>query len=295
MNEVAPSPVQVPAADGRLLAGDLFAPAEPARGALVIGSAMGVPRRIYFALARFFAEGGLAVLAFDYRGIGGSRSGPVRGVRTSVEEWAEQDLSGALRFMADRHPALPLLLLGHSLGGQILGLTPARDLVQAALFVAAQSGYWRHWSGLGRLRMFLLWHALMPAMTGVLGYLPMKRFTGGEDLPSGVARQWASWGRHPEYVLASAMAQRDQGHARFDRPILAYALTDDWYAPVRSVEALLGCYRSAPKELRLLSPKEAGVPRIGHFGWLKPSLKDALWEPARRWLLERARPSARAH
>jgi predicted alpha/beta hydrolase len=288
MNEIAPSPVQVPAADGRLLAGDLFTPAGPARAAVVIGTAMGVPRRIYFALARFFAEGGLSVLTFDYRGVGGSRHGPLRGFQTSIEEWAEQDLNGALRWAAGQHPGLPVLLLGHSLGGQILGLTPARDLVRAALFVASQSGYWGHWTGLSRLRMFLLWYALMPGLNALLGYLPMRRFTGGEDLPSGVVRQWARWGRHPRYILGSEVAQRDEGHARFDRPILSYALSDDSYAPVRAVEALLELYGSAPRELRVLSPRQAGVPRIGHFGWLKPPLKDALWEPARRWLLDRA-------
>ena len=32
------------------------------------------------------------------------------------------------------------------------------------------------------------------------GYLPMRAFRQGEDVPAGVAREWAEWGRHPRYV-----------------------------------------------------------------------------------------------
>src|SRR5205823_4768419 len=112
--------------------GTLSEPASRPRGAVVIASALGVPRGFYGAFAGYLAEGGLATLRFDYRGIGGSLRGPLRQCDATYHSWGEQDLAGALRFLRERHPSAPLLLVGHSVGGQLLGLLPEPDEVRAA-------------------------------------------------------------------------------------------------------------------------------------------------------------------
>ena len=85
------------------------------------------------------------------------------------------------------------------------------------LAVGAQSGYWGNWRGAGRLRMLFYWKVLFPALTHALGYLPLRSLTGGgDDVPPGVALEWASWGRDPDYVLS--YARRKDGaraYARF--------------------------------------------------------------------------------
>ncbi len=284
------TPLAVRALDGFELAADAFAPQGEVAAQVVIASATAVPRRLYFALAEYLAEGGLSVLTFDYRVVGGSRpsGGSLRGFRATAQDWGVHDLSGALRWAEARAAGKPVLLLGHSMGGQILGLAAGRERLAGAVLVASGSAYWRHWDWPRRAQMWLLFHALLPGMASLLGYLPMKRFAGGEDLPKGVALDWASWGRHPRYILRDEVARRERGHETLPVPLLAYAMSDDWYAPVRAVEALLELYPSAPRELRVLAPSDAGLRRIGHFGWARPSLKDALWAPVRRWMLERA-------
>ncbi len=84
------------AADGYLLAVTRFPAQGAARGTLLIAGAMAVPQEFYAALARFHAMHGLHVLTFDYRGMGRSRSGPMRGCDTDVSRWAEQDLGAML-------------------------------------------------------------------------------------------------------------------------------------------------------------------------------------------------------
>ena len=143
---------------------------------------MGVPRGFYGPFSEFLAEAGLTVLRFDYRGIGGSLRGHVSASDATMHSWGEQDLAGAIRFLREREPGLPLLLVGHSAGGQLLGLAPDANDVRAALFVAAQSGYWRNWSGAGRLRMLFYWTVLFPSITRAFGYLPLKRLTELESL-----------------------------------------------------------------------------------------------------------------
>ena len=145
------------AADGRPLAATVL---EPRRitGAVVIASATGVPRRIYDGVAGCLADAGFAVLTFDYRGIGGSMEG--RSVRTEdvrMQDWGRLDLEGALCWMRRAYAGAPLLVLGHSAGGQLIGLAPSSGHLSGAALIGSQLGWtgsgetwpasgWRRWS-----------------------------------------------------------------------------------------------------------------------------------------------------
>ena len=288
--------VIIPALDHLPLAGTLTEPQGAPRGAVLIGSAMGVPRGFYGPFADYLAEGSLAVLRFDYRGIGGSLRGPLRQSDATMHAWGEQDLAGALRFLRERHPGIPLLLVGHSAGGQLFGLVPEPNQVCAVLAVGAQSGYWGNWRGAGRLRMLFCWTALFPALTRALGYLPLKRLTGGgEDVPPGVALEWATWGRDPDYVLSYARRKDEaRGYAGFTGRLRAYALADDSYAPRTAVQALLAFYPAASRELLYVEPASIGARSIGHFGFFQRRFRDTLWSDARSWLLSQTSSQAAA-
>jgi predicted alpha/beta hydrolase len=288
--------VVFPALDHVPLAGTLSEPPGVPRGAVLIASAMGVARGFYAPFAGYLAEAGLAVLRFDYRGIGDSLRGPLGQCKAAMHDWGEQDLAGALRFLRQRHPAAPLLLVGHSAGGQLFGLVPQPNEVRAVLTVAAQSGYWGNWRGVGRLQMLLYWTALFPGLARILGYLPLRRLTGGgEDVPGGVAREWASWGRDPEYVLSYARRKDGaRGYAAFAGRWRAYAVADDRHAPRAAVEALLAFYPSASRELLYVEPAQVGASSIGHFGFFQRRFRDSLWSEARRWLLAQATSQAAA-
>ena len=273
-------PVRIPARhDGFSLGGELFLPEGPPRAVALIAPAMAVRSRFYAQFAQHLATQGIAALTFDYRGIGASRpEGPLKSFTAHFHDWGEKDLGGAADYLAQRFAGLPLLWIGHSAGGQLMGLLPDFQ-PRAALFVASQHGYWRNWSGLGRAAMFGFWYGLLPAATALAGYLPMRALRQGDDVPAGVAREWASWGRDPRYIGKYAEPRGGLSFATYAGPLRAVAVADDSYAPRRSVEALLALYPQARKELCVLQPN--GAP-IGHFGFFK---KPALWDEQVRWLL----------
>lgn len=279
--------LHVPALDGFRLAATLAQAKGEAEGVVVVGGATGVPRGYYGAFAASLAAAGLHALTFDYRGVGGSRPARLRGFEAHLHDWGERDLAGAIAWANDRWRALPLLVVTHSVGGQVLGLAPTLDRVAAVLSVASQSGYWRLWTGARRVQMGLYFHALIPLAARLAGVLPM-RLVGGEDLPRGVALEWSRWSRDPQYVLTHARARGAAGYGSFDRPWRAYAFEDDPYAPAAAVERLLRFYPRARSELRLVRPAEVGR-SIGHFGFFRPRFEPTLWREARDWLLARAR------
>ena len=278
-----PEPLPVAARDGHPLAADLFTPESSPDAAVLIAPAMGVPRRFYAPFAAHLAGAGLAALTLDLRGTGGSRRGRLRGFEASLHGWGELDLAGAVDALAARFPGKPLLWVGHSAGGQLLGLVDDRRLA-AALLVGAQSGHWRLWRGFGRAVMAALWWVAIPAVVKVVGYLPLSRLSRGEDVPAGVALEWAAWGRHRDYILSYAGARGGMGFARFSGPIRSYAVADDRYAPPAAVEALLEAFSRARGELRVVTPGEVGVARLGHFGFFRPRHEPTLWAEAAAWL-----------
>jgi predicted alpha/beta hydrolase len=276
--------ITLPALDGYPLAADLFEPPEPA-GVALLGPAMATPRRFYRPFAEHLAAAGVAVLVVDYRGVGGSAPARLRGFRATLLDWADRDLAGGAAFLRARHPGLPLAWVGHSIGGQLLGVV--REVpVTAALLVAAQSGHWRHWPrAWQRAAMFSFWWAGVPALTAAFGRLPMRLLRQGVDVPAGAARQWARWGRHPDYAWSHARAHGGLNFARYAGPLRAYAPSDDGFAPLAAHQALLRHYAATRPELRVVHPRDVGARRIGHFGFFRPAFRETLWAEATEWLL----------
>jgi predicted alpha/beta hydrolase len=279
------------AEDGRQLAGTAWEPA-PVEGAVVIASATGVPRRIYRGLAAHLAEDGMAVLTFDYRGIGDSRDRPLRSDPATLEQWGRLDLEAALGWMRQRHPGLPLLLVGHSAGGQLIGLAPSSRHLTAALTIGAQMGWSGNWPWPSRALMWSFWHLVIPPLAAAVGFLPMRSMGQGEDLPSGVARQWARWGRRRNYLFDDLGPEVRQAYAALSFPLRALHIADDGYAPRRGVEQLASFYGGGVHEVLTLEPQALGVPRIGHFGWVRPEFRESLWTAIRQWLVEQVKVSA---
>jgi predicted alpha/beta hydrolase len=287
----------IPATDGYKLAATLYSlEGQPAGPAVLINPATGVKQALYDRFARFLAERGMHVLTYDYRGMGGSRTGRLRALKASMEDWGAKDLAGAVDWLVERFPGSPLLVVGHSSGGQLLGLTDRIQHVAALLTVGAQSGYWRHWEGIRRYQLAFLWYVAIPAATRLFGYFPSKRLGLGEDLPGGVAREWARWCRNPAYISDERGVPLRPHFDDFSGPLLAYSFSDDDSATRAAVDALTAFYRSARRQRRHLTPAELGVDAVGHFRWLKERFRSTLWEEMASWLSQQAvevRPTVR--
>jgi predicted alpha/beta hydrolase len=271
--------VTLHAADGVALAATLFESSARSTRVLLIAAATGVRRDFYEPLATFLSTAGFHVLTWDWRGIGGSRPRSLRGFDASMTLWGTRDFPAAIDFATDRFPRARLHALGHSFGGQALGLTPNASRLSSAVTVASQSGYYGHWPAPNRYKYALLWKVVMPSLTRAAGYFPSHRLGLGEDLPAGVALEWARWCRTPDYLGDYS------GHQRFVAPLLAYSFADDDYAPRSAVEWLHRRYGTRDLEHRHLEPRALGTSRIGHFGFFRPGDVTApLWRQTAEWL-----------
>ena len=111
------------AAGDAMLAGRLYHPAGPARAAVVLNGATGVPQGYYRHFARWLAaERQMACLTFDYRDFGASARMHPRRSQATMAEWALADQPAARTEMQRRYAGVPLLVIGHSLGAMLMPL-----------------------------------------------------------------------------------------------------------------------------------------------------------------------------
>jgi predicted alpha/beta hydrolase len=287
-------PFRIIAADGYSLAGTVFrsSKAEPLRRAVLICSAMGVRQAYYRDFADFAAEQGCGVITFDYRGVADSAPKRLRGFRGRLQDWGRLDISAMIAHTRETFPALPMSAVVHSVGGQVLGLAPNVDQLESVLALGAQSGYWRHWDGLDRWRVWLLWHLLIPVLAPLMGFFPSRWFGLGRSIPRDVARQWAHWGRHPRYVVGRSSDEQRAGYKRWAGRMRLVAASDDWIAPERAARGLLELYSGADRQFRLASPDKLDLKAIGHFGYFRKNLCGTLWPAQVNWLLKGSSPES---
>jgi len=286
LDDVTIEDITLPATDGYPLGATLFLPRGVTRNAVLISSATAVPRRFYRGFAGYLAGRGCVVLTYDYRGTGGSRENQPKslaGFEASMADWAARDITAAVAWMRERCSALPLAYVGHSFGGQALGLLPNNTEVSRALFVAAQAGYWKLMTSPERYRVYALLNFIGRPLTRMLGYMPGKAGLG-MDLPKGVFLQWTGWVMSPRYLFDDVTLQSLPNFSNYQGALRAICLSDDPWATRPAVELLCSGFSAIVPDIVTLTPADAGVANIGHMGFFRPQHRDTLWRGAAEWL-----------
>lgn len=281
-------PIELIAADGYRLAAMIYPPQaqqqEPARakGNILVASATGVPQAFYRRFAEYASQQGFTVMTFDYRGIGQSNYASLKGFPASFLDWAKLDLAAAVDAMSEAD--VPLFMVGHSFGGQALGLLPNHHKV-ARLYTFATGAGWHGWMPFGeQIKVFFMWRLMGPLLTKWKGYLHWQQLGMGEDLPLGVYQQWKRWCRFPHYFFDDpAMLGVAEQFATVSTPIVAANALDDLWAPPSSRDAFLRGYQNAAKTVIDLDPRTTGP--LGHMGYFRAKAMP-LWGHVLEWFSE---------
>jgi predicted alpha/beta hydrolase len=275
-----PKPETILAADGHALAARFFSPGDSyptPRGAVIIAPAMGVAQEYYADFANWLAINGYAVITFDYRGMGHSRRGSLRGFKADIFDWAGLDCNAAADALIGRYPGVPLFWVGHSLGGQILAFFPQHHRLQKAITIGTGSGYWLDNVWTLKTYVWWLWYFVVPVTLPLFDYFPGRKLKKVGDLPRGVMAQWRRWCLNRNYAVgAEGEAVRLQ-YAAVTAPIVSLSFTDDEFMSARNTDSLHGFYTHAKRTMKRISPKDIGTKRIGHFGFFRHRFAESLW------------------
>lgn len=295
----ATTTVSFAASDRFLLTGTLHRPATTATPAacVVINAGAGIPATYYSRFATWLAAGGIPVLTYDYRGVGSSRPASLRGFQASVEDWGSKDCAAAIAAMAAAFPGVPIVLVGHSVGCFATGFLHDPAPVAGMVFVAPHTGYYGDYASRQRPAMWLAWHAMMPLVTRAVGYFPGRRLGLPEDLPRGVALEWAAR-RRPDFRWnlllpdgtpdAARHAALQQRFAAFRGSALSIRVADDAFSTASGEARIEALFSGVRFEHAVFEPAACSGRAIGHFGFFRSKAREALWPRVREWIAGRS-------
>ena len=264
------------ATDGYPLWGTLYTPAQAIKANIVLSSATGVPQEFYRRFAEYMTQFGYQVLTFDYRGVGQSAPASLKGFKMSYLDWGTLDLAGAIDYLAQDR--LPIFMVGHSYGGQALGLTPNHDKVTGMYCLGTGAGWHGYMPFKEKVKVQVIWNIVFPPMVALKGYLPWSKLKMGADLPIDVYKQWRKWCKNPTYFFADPEQQAlIQQYAQVKTPIYAVsALDDDWALP-NSRHAFMQHYAQAPMQFINIAATDYGLKQIGHMGYFRKG-SEKIWD-----------------
>jgi predicted alpha/beta hydrolase len=280
----AEMPIRFPALDGYSLGGVLFCPREPPIDSTValLSCGGGIPATRYARFARFLAASGVPALTFDYRGIGQSRPRSLRGFSAVAEDWSELDCGGAIAFLRSQFRLANLTAFAHSIGALLICGAPNIAEVSQFVFVCPHTGYHRDYLKKYRLPMAVLWHGLMPLVTRIVGYFPAATFNLGDDIPYGVAMQWAAR-RDPNFQPEATANDSSRARSMIARypnvtgPAFVMGFDDDAFATRDGIRRLLSVFPNLRAEVNIVSPASVGLRKIGHFGFFRKESERLIW------------------
>lgn len=270
------------------LAATVYRPQHTTKAAVMIAPATGIKRQFYHHFATYLATCGFGVLTFDNEGIGESLSTELSKCDASLISWGRHDLPAVLDALQDEFDDTTYHIIGHSAGGQLIGLMPNYQTVQSVFNVACSSGQIKNMDMPYKLKAMGFMDAFIPLSNLVLGYTPADKIGMGEPLPRGVARQWREWCNGAGYIkTAFGHSIHTHFYDELSMPALWLGFSDDDIANSDNIDDMIRVFTKMPAKKRFYTPQDFGLSHIGHMRYFSRRTHEkapALWQMAVDWL-----------
>lgn len=228
--------------------------------------AMGVTSGYYERLADALTDKGFHAVLLDLRGSGSSSVRASRRVSFGYAQILELELPPIVEAVRKAFDVEEIIVLGHSLGGQ-LGLLYAATSshVSHAVLVASGSAWYRAMP-LTRVLGRLLGLQLVFCTTLLFGHLPpWFPFAGREA--GGLIRDWWTEAMTGRYRVAGSRVNYEQALADSRIPTLLVTFPSDPVVPRRCSEHLARKLTAAEVTRQEIPPERVHLPRTNHFRW----------------------------
>ncbi len=229
--------------------------------------AMGVRAEYYEVFALKLKRQGFHVVTSDLRGCGHSSLRASRQVNYGYLEILNIEFSEIIQQLRLHFNCEKVLLVGHSLGGQLSLLYACHDdSIHGVVMVASGSNWYanlpfpKNW-----IRRVLYRIALIS--TNVLGYFPgdFFRFAGKES--KGLIKDWVYESRKGKYKVAGSEFDYEGCLSLVKFPVLFISLVGDNYVTRKCSEYLASKLTLAKTQFVFLDPQDYGLDEASHFRW----------------------------
>jgi len=246
------------------------------KGVIQFHSGTVIKKEFYLKYGTFLATQGYIVFLFDYYGVGESKPAKLRGSAASISLWGVIDAPAVTDWIKEKHPTLPIDLVAHSMGGQILGLMDNWSVFDKIILIASSSGNWNNFKPSLKRKVQLSTNLFFPICLNLFGYVP-GMFGLGQDWPRGVATEWWQNSKANQLMATNLkMWNKQTQFTNINKSIDALFFSDDPMATSLTIPNIALSYPNAIVRTHLYHPKDFGLEEIGHFGIFKSYNQDKL-------------------
>jgi len=266
--------------DGNAIGINIYTSEVGTKGIILISPAVDVSQAHYKGSAFFFQQAGYEVVTFDFRGVGDSAPGRLKGYHANLTQWAMHDLDTVLRFIKHRFPGREIIFIGHGLGAEIVGLAPGSQFISRIILINAALSSVRHRKWNNKLWIGVL-HVFIKITSWLFRYFPGKKLGLLNDLPRGVVDEWIGWCRNPNGLFDDFS---DHNYRKLQVPLLSISFADDWRSRKKGVKALLEHFTAASVNWFHIKPVHIGLKKAGHASFLNSEAQDQVWSLLLQWI-----------
>lgn len=272
---------QVVAEDGCALKGVIHCGEEPPKSIVIINPATAIKTQYYYPFSKFLVENGYAVVTWNYRGFCESKSKPLQDSIDSFSDFGTKDIPAVLGFIKARYADVPIIGVGHSVGGQQIGLVKNNHIYSGFVAVAASSGYLKNMPLHYRLQSIFFFFFYGPLSIFLKKYVICKKLNIMEDLPRNVFYEWRRWCTKEKYLfdkdfLGASIPQGNYQNLPF--PIHVITATDDEVATHKNMKSFWDNVNSIDGiKFKTINPVDFGQKKIGHLGYFGRRFQSSAW------------------
>lgn len=263
-------------ADGLALPLRVWPAAGPARAVIVGLHGFGDYSRGFDSPARWWAERGITTYAYDQRGFGAT---PYRGIWPGVDRLTA-DLRDMVALVRERHPGLPIYVVGVSMGGAVAMAALAREPPPVAGAVLSAPAVW------GRETM----NPIQRAVLWLAAHTMPWNYADARDLnirPSDNIEMLRALARDPlvykrsridmVYGMVDLMDAALAAAPKIETPLLLLYGTRDEVIPKKPIELMLG---------RLRAPRRVALYDEGWHLLLRDLGAERVWRDVAAWIAD---------
>ena len=250
----------------------LFQEAENSKSpVVVIFPAMGVWAKFYTPLAEALTKHHLNAALVDLRGNDKSSIRPGRGSDFGYHDMMAMDYETTIQVLRKRFPDSKIILLGHSLGGQLAALYLSKNpqMADGLILIACCSVYYKGWNGIRRFgALFSI--QLFALLARIFGYFPGTKVGFGGVEAKTVMIDWSHLGRTGNYALRNTNFDYEGSLKDMDKPTLVISFAGDMLAPKKAVENLIQKLESTRTITHIhLAKDDPRNDQFSHLNWVK--------------------------
>jgi len=259
-------------------------PEQPIKGAVLIGPATGIKQQFYANFASYLCENNYGVITFDNRGIGNSKNDKLKKSDASLQCWGEKDMPAVLEQLKTSFPDTRYHLIGHSAGGQLVGLMHNAMELSSIFNFASSSGQLKNMKMPYFIKAHFFMNLFIPLCNTLFGYTQSQWLGMGEPLPKAVGQQWREWCNGEGYVKqAFSKTVHSHQYDTLSIPSMWVNAVDDDIAIDANVLDIQSVFSRLKPETLTLSPENYQLDEIGHMKFFSKKAK-VLWPHALNWL-----------